>query len=173
MKQLFFLLLLSLPLSGYAQKISKKALKQQERHEQMLNILNERSFAMEAYQIQDRTGRATMVVSITNFVAVQDSFGVVQIALNNGRVNKINLPIREVTEGRVSRYQVIDKGVGKGFDVKFTFFGIFSYEILINVDDKGEARLVLTGNRREYMRLLGNLVPLAESKIYVTNLEGW
>ena len=168
MKKLLLLTLLCLPLLAYSQKKSKadRKIELEKQHERMAKILEDRAFALDPTLWE---GRADV-----SFVAVIDSAGVIQSKSRTFLDVGIGNPTRSVVEGKVSRFEIIDRGVGKGFQVNFTFFGNFSSDVSINVDDDGFAIANLRAIKGSgFKRIRGYLVPLEESRMYVQNLEGW
>jgi len=134
-----------------------------------MTLVDSAEFVLRANTLRDRYGNQVFVNGTTNFVAVADSVGVVQIAVNNTGIGQNGLG-GETVDGRITRYEVTDHGVGKGATVRMTMFGFNTFELLLSVTDSGIGTVDLSGvYRGQRLVFSGELVPLAGSDIYVGN----
>ncbi len=169
MKNLALLLLLFLPILGTAQQTDKQKAKEaerKERHERIMTMINEGEFVMKANTLRDRYGNQIFVNEATNFVAIADSVGVIQIAVNNTGLGRNGLG-GETIDGRITNYEVEDFGPGKGANVRMTFFGFSTFDLLLSVNDSGLGTIDLSGMYGQQLVFSGEMVPLEGSDIYV------
>lgn len=179
MKKIMFLWLALLPISLWAGQLSlnqtdeellavlpeKKGPTDEERHAELMKLLNTRQFVLKAHTVYDRYGRMALVTPSTNFVAVNEEVGVMQLAFNNGRLGYNGLG-GITLDGRVTKFEVKDRGVGKGAFIKMHFFGGNSATVFAEVDEKGRAWINWSGMRGERVRFKGDIVPLKGSRVF-------
>lgn len=166
MRNLIIAIMMMLPLVAFPQKKAQKEAKKKARHEQLMNLINSKTFVLEAYALRDRYGNQIFVNTNTNFVAVADSAAVLQIAFNNGMMGRNGLG-GETIDGRITRFEVNDRGPGKGARVRMTFFGITAIDLFLDVSDNGRADIRLSGLRGRSIQYVGDLKPLQGADIYV------
>lgn len=165
MKKLAIILILFLPVVAMAQGSTKEA-KKKARHEKIMTLIDSQEWVLQANTLRDRYGNNVFVDETTNFVAIADSAGVVQIAFNNARIGRNGLG-GETVDGRITRYDVKDLGPGKGATINMTLFGQTTLHLLLNISDGGYATLYLTGLFGQRLTFSGQLRPLQGSDIYV------
>ena len=170
MRKLLLLLVLCLPFALSAQKSSrqKKAEKKKEKHEKLLQLIESMEFVIETHTIRDKRGRQSFVSPTTNFVAIADSAGVIQIATNNFAPGLNGLGGQTI-QGRITRFEIEDNGIGKGVDIRITFFGLAAFDFFVNISENRYATLYLSGSQGQQLRFIGNIIPLEESDIFVGN----
>lgn len=168
MKKVIILLMAMLPVLAFSQKMTRaeKEAQQEKQHRKMMKLIDSKTFVLEAHTLRDRYGNQMFVNPNTNFVAVADSVAVLQVALNNAQLGLNGLG-GETLDGRVSRYEVVDRGPGKGARVRMTFFGVTAIDLFLDVSDTGNANIRLSGIRGQSIEYVGDLRPLAGSDIFV------
>ncbi len=165
MKNLALFLIMLLPLMAMAQGSTKEA-KREAQHEKLMDLIDSKEFVLKANTIRDRYGNQIFVNELTNFVAVADSSGAVQIALNNSRIGRNGLG-GETVDGRVTQYEVKDFGPKKGVMIKLTLFGSGTFHLILNVSSGGYATVDLSGIYGQRLTFSGELEPLEGSNIFL------
>lgn len=168
MRQLIILTLALLPFLSFGQSLKKseKQLKKQDRHEALITLLESKEFVVTANQIRGRRGTSVIVNPSTNFLAFADSVGVIQIAFPNGNIGLNGLG-GETVDGRVTKMVIDDRGVGKGANVRITFFGYATFDLLLNISDSGYTNATLSGLQGQRFTYQGDITPLEGSDIFV------
>jgi hypothetical protein len=165
MKKLAILLLLFLPIMAMAQGSTKEA-KRKAAHKKIMTLIDSKEWALQANTLRDRYGNNVFVDETTNFVAIADSMGVVQIAFDNARIGRNGLG-GETIDGRITQYLVKDLGPGKGATIRMTLFGYTTLSLLLNISDSGYGTIQLSGLYGQRLTYSGQLVPLEGSDIFV------
>lgn len=165
MKKLAIILVMFLPMIAMAQGSTKEA-KKKAQHEKLMNMLDSQEWVLRANTLRDRRGNNIFVNESTNFVAVADSAGLVQIAFDNARLGRNGLG-GETVDGRITRYDVKDLGPGKGATINITLFGYTTLNLLLNISDGGYGTIYLTGLYGQRLTYSGQLIPLEGSDIFV------
>jgi hypothetical protein len=167
MKSVLFLFVLVFPflLSANTFQPFNKNPTAEKKHDQLLKFIEAKQYVLEANSLYDRYGRIAFVNPISNFFVVSDDEAVVQIGFNNGTLGFNGLG-GVTLEGKLTKYEVKDRGVGKGFHIKMHFFGNQSATILMEVNDNGKALIHYKGMAGEALRLKGELLDIEESTIF-------
>lgn len=151
------------------EKKQKEALENVISYDDALQALNARSFVVEANTVQGRSGRMFFVTSNTNFLAVNNGQGTVQIA-SNSAVNPGPNGLGGITvQGSVSNVKMTkdDKG-----NVVMTF-GIQGVLISATVTvqlaaDSSNAMVTIDPNfSGNLLTMTGTLVPASMSNIFM------
>ncbi len=171
MKNLALILLFLFPILGMAQpqqtdKQKSKEEKRKEQHEKLMTLIDSGEFVFQANFLRDRYGNQVFVNETTNFVAVADSVGVIQIAFNNGAIGRNGLG-GETIDGRITQYEVYDCGPGKGANIRMTLFGFSTFDLRLSVNDNGIGTIDLSGIYGQRLVFSGELLPLEGSDIFV------
>lgn len=162
---------LCLPFISLAQSNNRDEQKKAEKvaqHEQMKQLLADSNWAVTAHTLRDRRGNNAFVNPSTNFVAIAGEEALVQIAVDNFYPGLNGLG-GQTLEGRLTKYTVKDRGLGKGFDIRMDFVGIFTFNIWVWVSDNGNATLTLSGMRGQRLTYLGDISLLEDAGIFVGN----
>ena len=151
-------------------RAEKKEIRTQERaalRVQILEAIEERSFAIEAYTLEDRYGRFIQVSPVTNFIAIDSNEATIQFALPN-RIGGPNGLGGITDEGRVRNIKVADKpskhGVSFEMDVTGPVFG--SSRVYVDVNSEGLAIMRFSGAFGAKFTMRGNFERLEESNLY-------
>ena len=172
---LFAMLLLMGVSTGHAQgqlsKLERKELKQEEKRrnlEKLFTIVNQRTFIIEADNISDRYGRRLFVNPSTNFLIVEDSTAIIQLALNNGLgfngLGGITL------EGRLTSFEVKkDADNKKPIFMKARVFGtaLGSIDLFLDLYSDGRSVVRFSSQYGHRFSLDGSLINLDESLPFV------
>jgi hypothetical protein len=152
-------------------KEEKKALKEIERQakaKQILDLVNKKSFVIEADYLSGRSGSKIPVPSTINCILVDTTYAVFQVGSNIGSPGPNGVGGSTI-EGKITKYYVKEK-TGKKSTSYFisvyllTSFG--SFDIFINTFDNGVAEATLGDNRGNKINYYGRLLSKEESRIY-------
>lgn len=150
-----------------ARQKAQEQMEQQISYEEALAALKERQFVLEANQLMFRRGQTAYVTSNTNFVMLDQTRGVVQVAFNtpNPGPNGIG---GVTVEGNVSDFKTsTDKkgNISCSFNIMGT--GISAQVFLTLPKGSSNATATISPNfNNNKLTLAGNLVPLEQSDIY-------
>jgi hypothetical protein len=165
MKKLAIILILLLPIMAMAQGPTKEA-QNKAQHKKLMTMVDSQEWVLRANTLRDRYGNNIFVNDATNFVAIADSVGVVQIAFDNAQIGRNGLG-GETVDGRITQYVVKDLGPGKGATIRMTLFGYTTLNLILNISDSGYGTIQLSGLYGQRLTYSGQLVPLEGSDIYV------
>jgi len=135
-------------------------------HAALLEFIESKEFVLEANTFYDRYGRMSFVSPNSNFFLMSNEEAVLQIAFNNGRLGPNGLG-GITLEGRVSKYEVKDRGVGKGVHLKMNFEGTNPAHLILEISDNGNAIIFYSGHKGERIRLKGALLDIEESNVFM------
>lgn len=131
------------------------------------SMVQSRKFVLEADFLSDQTGNRVVVNSLINFIALDSSKIVIQIASTSG-IGGPNGMGGVTTRGNVSKYEV--RKTGKNKDVYWmriianTTLG--TYDISLNISPTSDADASISGLRPGKLNYHGNIKPLGRSKVY-------
>jgi hypothetical protein len=131
-------------------------------------MVKQRRFVVEANYISDQTGNRLVVNSQLNFIRLDSSEIVIQIAPRMGRAGANGLG-GITAEGSVSSWEIERFGKNKQMYyirlfVRITRSGY--YEIFLNINPDGSVQATLTGPDAAKIIFYGKLVSLRASKVY-------
>ena len=170
-----FVALLSFPvLAQNMTKEEKKAAKAEKKEQQekadaeravvIKNSIDAKQFVLEASFLADKRGQKVVVDPIFNFIGVDGEKGAFQFS--KGTAVGYNGVGGVTVEGNVSNYEVsvTKKGVYSiDFRISASFGSIF---VSMNVFPNGQTEAAISGSNTSKLKYSGNLLPLAESRIY-------
>ena len=142
------------------QKAAEKEMKFQGMH----NLLNDKSFILEADYLGNGFDRRPVVAAL-NFVMVDSTATVVQTGNNFGvGYNGVG---GLTVEGKVSKYTIAKDKKHRSFTVTWNMSSTIGfYTIFMNVSPSGRATATLTGNTSGKLVYDGWLVPASESRTF-------
>jgi len=128
-------------------------------------LLDSKSFVLEAEYLNNRSGNRIPVSSILNFVKVDSIYGIVQIGSPQGiGYNGVG---GVTAQGRIANWKLDKNDKRKTFDLYMTLScNIGVYDIEMSVNYLGYATVSLTGLRSGKLFFEGNLYPKNESSVY-------
>ena len=135
-------------------------------HEALLQIVNERAYVMQAHILQGPHGYTIPVASSINFISVSGEEATLQLALNTTTPSPNGLG-GVTLEGKLSGYEVKDRGDQKGVYVKMRLLGSGkSFDLFMNISDSGNGTIDVRSNNGDRLRYRGELVPLNDSDTF-------
>jgi hypothetical protein len=136
-------------------------------HKKLLALVEERRFVIELDAYIDRYGRQVPVSPLTNFVAVYDSSGTVQLAFPNLARDRNGLG-GVTLDGRVSSYELLSDTPGKGIRLRLRLFGaaVSSADITVDVLPDGFANVSFSNIRGGRFSGRGILRSWEQSRVY-------
>ena len=159
-------------LSKKEQKKLQKQLKKEQKAEQeaaqavIVGLMVEHQrFVLEADMLRDKAGAVINVSSMINFVAIDSTFGVIQIGSNsyvglNG-VGGITL------EGNVANYKYTFIEKSKSYNISFNLrTSVGSYDVRMNAYSDGRASANVSSNWPGQLNYDGSIKVLSNSKVY-------
>ncbi len=176
-KLLFVLLVALLSFPVMAQKMTKeekKAAKAEKKELQekadaeraivIKNSIDAKQFVLEALFLSDKRGERVVVDPIFNFIGLDGDKAAFQFS--NGTTVGYNGVGGVTVEGNVTNYEVSvnKKGVYSiDFRISASFGSIF---VSMNVFPTGQTEATISGSDSSKLKYSGNLLPLAESRIF-------
>jgi hypothetical protein len=131
------------------------------------SIINERKFVLEADFLSDQYGDRIVVNNLLNFILVDSSEIVLQVASTTG-IGGPNGMGGVTTRGRISRFEV--QKTGKNHNVYWIRLmantTIGTYDISINISPNSNSDASISGLTRGKLNYHGNIIPLGRSKVY-------
>lgn len=129
------------------------------------DLLQNKSFVMEAYALQDKYGHRAQVSSVLNFISVDSLEAVIQVG-SDTRIGPNG--VGGVTaKGQISNWLVKENKKNKTFYVRMnvmTPIGI--YDVNFSVSPSGKASAQLTGLSAGQLTFDGNIVPWDKTTVY-------
>jgi hypothetical protein len=185
MKSLLILLLIISPVFLYGQDVEstlskkeQKALAKEKRKAEQEAVAEKQKeitalmleyhrFVLEADYVAGKSGSRTPVNSTLNFVIVDSTKATLQLGSPWGL--GINGVGGVTVDGNVTRYELNKKENKKGVSYNLTLYimsSIGTYDIQMWVSQSGRADATVRGNVSGQLTYSGNLVPLAQSRVY-------
>lgn len=151
--------------SALTRKEKRKA--ELEKHFELTKqMIDKKSFVLESDFLQDRYGNRVQVMSDINFIAVDSTEATIQIG-SNWRIGPNG--VGGITaKGRITDWKLSENEKNKTFTLRMnvmTPIGI--YDLFFSISPSGKGTALLTGLRSGSLTFDGNLVPWADSSIYV------
>jgi hypothetical protein len=151
--------------SALTRKEKRKA--ELEKHFELTKqMIDNKSFVLESDFLQDRYGNRVPVMSDINFVAVDSTEAIIQIG-SNWRIGPNG--VGGITaKGQITDWKLSENEKNKTFTLRMnvmTPIGI--YDLFFSISPSGKGTALLTGLRSGSLTFDGNLVPWADSSIYV------
>lgn len=176
-KHLLIAIVIALSTSSvYAQKTQenpdltrkeKKAVERERQYRMNKEMLENKSFVLESYFLQNRYGMRIPVNSTINFVLVDGEEAVVQIGSDAGLgYNGVG---GVTAKGRITKWELKENEEKKTFDLSMHILtSIGMYDIRMNIGNYG-ANARLSGIRPGNLTFSGEVVALEESYVYEGN----
>jgi len=182
-KIIFLIVLVSFAFTGFCQSVNdtdsktKKQLQKEERaaarendrmraFELTKSMVENQRFVLEANRISGRTGQIIQVNSTLNFLIVDTSHIVIQLASHGGMgANGVG---GVTTEGSIKNYKFVKDKKGYNYTVSFfasTVLGTFDIVLFVNGDGTANADVNQT-TTGSVVRYYGEIVPVELSRIY-------
>lgn len=151
-------------------KAEKKAMrkeKEEKQLEEITTMIHAKAWVIEAHTVYDRTNRSYQINPTLNFVGVNGDEGAIQLGFDgvsgwNG-IGGITL------DGKITDYEIKEGKQGQAPTLTLRFqgrAGIGSARIIITVNSSGQATARYTGDHGDRVTFAGQIVPLAESRVY-------
>jgi len=143
----------------------KREAKTEKEYQLIKELLQNKSFVLEANTLQDKRGRRIIVSKELNFVSVDSTEAVIQIG-SNYRVGPNG--VGGVTaKGRITNWEVKENQKSNRFDVRMNVMSqIGIYDVYFSVSSSGKAMAHLTGLTSGHLVFDGDIVPCSESSVY-------
>lgn len=185
MKRFFFLIVVSLVvLSAYSQeentvddKTTKKLTKQQRLEQRRAEeeataklvdwMVDQKQFVLEANYLSNQTGSRVIVNSKLNFIVIDSSKIVIQLASTTG-IGGPNGMGGVTAEGNISQFQI--KKFGKdqnSYSIRvLAMTAIGSYDIFFTISRSGNTDASISGNGRGRLNYHGVIIPIKQSRVF-------
>lgn len=151
--------------SSTSKKEKRKARIEKE-YQNVKDMLQNKSFVLEANTLQDKYGNRAIVNSGINFVSVDSTEAIIQVG-SNTRLGANG--VGGVTaKGQISNWQIMENKKNKTFYVRMNVMSpIGIYDVLFSVSSSGKATAQLTGLSAGQLTFDGDIVPWDQSTVYV------
>jgi hypothetical protein len=129
-------------------------------------MLENKSFVLESYYLQDRYGNRIPVMSDINFVAIDSTEAIIQIG-SNWRIGPNG--VGGVTaKGQITKWELSENEKNQTFTLRMNVMTpIGFYDLMFSILGSGKGTALLTGLRSGRLTFDGDLVPWSDSSIYV------
>lgn len=129
-------------------------------------MLDNKDFVLETNFLQDRYGFRVPVVSMINFVSVDSTKATIQIG-SNWRVGPNG--VGGVTaKGEITKWELTENPKNKTFTLRMNVMtSIGTYDLFFDISASGQSTALLTGLSSGRLTFDGNLVPHAQSSVFV------
>lgn len=129
-------------------------------------MLENKSFVLEANTASDKWGSQTMLNSALNFVMVDSTQSTIQVGddlgLGPNGVGGITV------KGKISGWKLNKNEKRKTFTVEMNVMTLLkTYNVFINITAYGNANATITDNTSNRITFNGQIVPLEDSRVYV------
>jgi len=162
-------IMLSVFATGYAQEISKKALREQkktEKQQQIEALINSNDFVFEALQVLPQRGKMKILTGSSYTLKFHDDtiesylpfFGRAY-SVDYGGDGGIKF------KGKPDEYKVVTQKAGKGYEIYASVKAPKDfYKLYLSVSPDGGATLVIDSNQRSSISYRGEIKKLEEAK---------
>lgn len=129
-------------------------------------MLENKSFVLESYYLQDRYGNRIPVMPDINFVAIDSTEAIIQIG-SNWRIGPNG--VGGVTaKGQITKWELSENEKNQTFTLRMNVMTpIGFYDLMFSILGSGKSTALLTGLRSGRLTFDGDLVPWSDSSIYV------
>ncbi len=146
----------------------KKELKQQQKEEAIIattQMIENKTFVLEADQLRDQKGGMAVVNSTINFISVNGDVAVFQFgsahAIGYNGVGGITV------EGKITSWDVTKREKTGSYYIKVNISSVSGfYGITFDISSTGMADATINTNSRHKLLYSGMAVPLLESRVY-------
>jgi hypothetical protein len=149
-------------------KRERRKARTEKQYQIVKDLLQNKSFVLEANALQDKYGNRAIVSSGLNFVSVDSAQAIIQIGSNNhiGPNGVGGVTAR----GQISNWKIKENKKNKTFYVRMNVMSpIGIYDVNFSISPNGKATAQLTGLSAGQLTFDGNIVPWDQSTIYVGN----
>lgn len=149
-------------------KREKRKAKIEKQYQSTKEMLENKSFVLEANTLQDRYGNRVIVSSGINFVSVDSTEAIIQVG-SNYRMGANG--VGGVTaKGQISNWKIKENKKNKTFYVRMNVMSpIGIYDVNFSISASGKATAQLTGLSAGQLTFDGDIVPWDQSTVYVGN----
>lgn len=146
------------------EKTDKKA-ELEKKFRQMEQILEKKTYVLEADYLSNQYGSRIPVTSTLNFIKVDSTESVIQIGSNSGvGYNGVG---GVTAEGNITKYELKTNEKKKTFFIQMTVMtSIGTYDVHMSVTPNGYANATLSGLRRGRLNYSGSIVPLQATRTF-------
>jgi hypothetical protein len=129
------------------------------------SLLEGKRFVLEARFLKNRSGQRFTVPSNLNFISIDSLSATIQVgSMQRAGMNGVG---GLTLQGRVKNWKLDRNPKGKNFYIFLTIQGNYdSYDVNLDVDYEGYATANLSGIRTGNITFEGNIVSLAETRIF-------
>jgi hypothetical protein len=150
------------------QKLEKQKAEKEETARMVDKMVQQKRFVLEANYISDQTGRRIIVSGELNFVRVDSSQIIVQIAPISGMAGPNGLG-GITAGGSINKWELRRFGKNKqlySVNISATFTRAGFYDILLTINPNGTAQGTLSGPDAAKILFYGRLVDIYTSKVF-------
>lgn len=143
--------------------------KEQEEYDRKLveYLMENKKFVLEANYLSGNSGSRVMVNSTLNFIVIDSTRAVIQLAYGWGMGHN---GLGGITvDGRVSKYELNKKEGKRGVSYTLSIFitsSLGMYDIQFWISQSGNADATISGNTYGRLNYSGKIVPIQKSRIY-------
>jgi hypothetical protein len=150
------------------QKLEKRQAEAEATAKMVDMMVNQRHFVVEANYIGTQNGNKIVVNNNLNFISIDSSYIVIQIApiMGMGGANGLGGITADgyISDWEMKRYGKNQQMYTISLFVRITRAG--SYDIIMNINPDGSVQATLSGLDAAKIKFYGKLVPLQVSKVY-------
>jgi hypothetical protein len=150
------------------QKLEKRQAEAEATAKMVDRMVNQRHFVVEANYIGTQSGNRIVVNNKLNFISIDSSYIVIQIAprMGMGGANGLGGITADgyISDWEMKRYGKNQQLYSISLFVRITRAG--SYDITMNINPDGSVQATLSGLDAAKIMFYGKLVPLQASKVY-------
>lgn len=149
-------------------KREKRKAREEQKYQQIKEMLQNKSFVLEANTLMDRYGNRAIVSSGINFVSVDSTEAIIQIGSINGLGPN---GVGGVTaKGRISDWKIDENKKNNSFYIHMNVMSAIGiYDVSFAISSSGKAAAQLTGLSAGQLTFDGDIVPWEQSIVYVGN----
>jgi hypothetical protein len=149
------------------EKKELKKQREQEQLEEMIALLNEKYWVIEAHTVFDRSNNSFQISPTLNFVAVNGDKGVIQLGFNNligwNGVGGVTV------DGQITKYEIKEGKKNQSPQATLRFQGkggVGSALLVVTVNSYGQATARVSGDFGGRLTFQGQMVSLDKSRVY-------
>jgi uncharacterized protein YggL (DUF469 family) len=149
-------------------KREKRKVKEEQQYQHIKELLQNKSFVLEANTLMDRYGNRAIVSPGINFVSVDSTEAFIQVgSINNIGPNGVG---GVTAKGKISDWQIDENKKNNSFYIRMNVMSpIGIYDVSFSISPSGKATAQLTGLSAGQLTFDGNIVPWEQSIVYVGN----
>lgn len=149
-------------------KREKRKARTEKEYQIVKDMIENKSFVLEANTLQNKYGNRVIVSPGLNFVSVDSTEAIIQIG-SNSRLGANG--VGGVTaKGQISNWQINENKKNKTFNIRMNVMSpIGIYDVFFSISSSGKATALLTGLTAGQLTFNGDVVPWDQSTVYVGN----